>query len=175
MVRALLLILFLSPFQSLGSDMPPEVQKLQRAIESIPGITDAVVGKVDLSDIPESEFGLLPYGDLPLGALRRTKGGLANEVVISVNFGITRDQKGLKALEFISWWVRDAARGSEPIQVRSLALPPIGTQFGESLRFTIDYFYADPEEDMGKLLSKVGTLADQLNSSKSLYPHAVAP
>ena len=175
MVRTLLLVILLFPFQSLGSDMPPEVQKLQHAIESIPGITDAVVGKADLSDIPQSDFGLLPYGDLPLGALRRTNGGLASEVVISVNFGITRDEKGLKALEFISWWVRDAARGSEPIQVRSLALPPIGTQFGESLRFTIDYFYSDSEEDIGKLLSRIGKLAGQLEDSKNLYPHAVAP
>lgn len=155
--------------------MPPEVRKLQHAIEFIPGITDAVVGKVDLSDIQESDLGLLPYGGLPLGALRRTNGGLAGEVVVVVNFGITRDPKGLKALEFISWWVRDAARGSKPIQVRSLALPQIGTQFGNSLRFTIDYFHTDPEGDMDKLLSKVGKLTDQLDMAKRLYPHAVAP
>jgi TonB family protein len=175
MVRALLLFVLLFPLQSPGPDMPPEVQKLQNAIESIPGITDATIGKVDLSEVLESDFGLLPYGDLPLGALRRTKGGLAGEVVVSVNFGITRDPKGLKALEFISWWVRDAARGSEPIQIRSLALPPIGDQFGTTLRFTIDYFHVDPKEDIGKLLSTVGKLADGLNSSKSLYHRAVAP
>ncbi|MDI9237681.1 hypothetical protein QLQ15_02005 [Lysobacter sp. LF1] len=175
MVRALLLLVLLVPFRSLGAEMPPEVEKLQQAIESIPGITDATVGKVDLSDIPESDFGLVPYGDLPLGALRRTKGGLANEVVISINFGITPSPKGLEALEFISWWVRDAARAREPMQVRSLALPPVGNQFGKTLRFTIDYFYVDPEEDIGKLLSKVGKLADNLNDAKRLYPQAVAP
>lgn len=60
------------------------------------------------------------------------------------------------------------------MQIRSLALPPIGDQFGKSLRFCIDYFYADPEQDIGKLLSKVEGLADGLNHTKSLYPHAVA-
>lgn len=154
--------------------MPPEVQKLQNAIESIPGITDAAVDKVDLSDITESDFGLLPYADLPLGALKRTNGGLANEIAISVNFAITRDPTGLKALELISWWVRDSARAGEPMQIRSVALPPIGDQFGTSLRFCIDYFYADPEQDIGRLLTKVGTLADALNSAKSLYPQVVA-
>ncbi|WP_253254267.1 hypothetical protein, partial [Xanthomonas arboricola] len=157
-----------------GAEMPPEVQKLQDAIASIPGITDAAVDKVDLSDVTESDFGLLPYADLPLGALKRTRGGLDNELVISVNFGITRDPKGLKALEFISWWVRDSARAGEPMQIRSVALPPIGEQFGTSLRFCIDYFYADPEQDIGKLLSKVGKLAVELNSAKDSYPQVVA-
>ncbi len=143
--------------------MPPEVQKLQDAIESIPGVTDAVVEKVDLSDIPESLFSLPPYGDLPLGALRRTQGGTPDEVLIAVNFGISRDAKGLDALEFIAWWVRDSARGGNPIQIRALALPPIGDQFGTTLRFVIDYFYVDPEQDIGKLLATVGELADGLS------------
>ncbi|WP_238601126.1 hypothetical protein [Xanthomonas arboricola] len=159
---------------SSGAAMPPEVQELQDAIASIPGITDAAVDKVDLSDVTESDFSLLPYADLPLGALKRTKGGLDNELVISVNFGIARDPKGLKALEFLSWWVRDSARAGEPMQIRSVALPPIGDQFGTSLRFCIDYFYADPEQDIGKLLSKVGKLAVELNSAKGLYPQVVA-
>lgn len=58
---------------SSGAAMPPEVQELQDAITSIPGITDAAVDKVDLSDVTESDFSLLPYADLPLGALKRTK------------------------------------------------------------------------------------------------------
>ncbi len=145
--------------------MPPEVQKLQHAIESIPGVTDAVVEKVDLGEIAESDFSLPPYGDLPLGALRRTHGAVANEVLIAVNFGIARDAKGLDALEFIAWWVRDSARGGSPIQLRALALPPIGDQFGTTLRFAIDYFYVDPDEDIGKLLATVGELADGLSRS----------
>jgi hypothetical protein len=175
MFRAMLLIVLLFPIQALGADMPPEVKELQEAIQSIPGVTDAAVGKIDLSDIPDSDLGLLPYGDLPIGALRRTKGGSPSEVLIFVNFGITQDSRGLKALEFISWWVRDQARGGEPIQIRSLALPPLGDQFGKSLRFTIDYFYADPKEDISKLLSKVKKLAEEINDSKRVYPHAVTP
>ncbi|MGQ5243467.1 hypothetical protein ACULL0_06600, partial [Xanthomonas arboricola pv. corylina] len=43
-----------------------------------------------------------------------------------------------------------------------------------SLRFCIDYFYADPKQDIGNLLSKVGKLAVELNSAKGLYPQVVA-
>jgi hypothetical protein len=174
MIRLFLALMLLLPFHARGSDMPPEVQKLQQAVESIPGITDAAVGKAHLADIPEADFGLLPYGDLPLGVLRRTKGGLDHEVVIAINFGISADVKGLKALEFISWWVRDAARGAEPIQVRSLALPPVGDQSG-TLRFNIDYFHVDPDEDLDRLLARLAELAEDLESAKRLYPHAVAP
>lgn len=173
MVRVLLVLFFLSPVLSIGADMPPEVLKLQHTIESIPGITDAVVEKVDLSAIPESDFSLPPYGDLPLGALRRTRGGVANEVLISVNFGISRDSKGLDALEFVAWWVRDSARGGSPIQIRALALPPIGSQFGTTLRFAIDYFYVDPDEDIGKLIAKVGELADGLGGSIEMNSHVI--
>ncbi|CAE6689523.1 hypothetical protein CFBP6600_01410 [Xanthomonas arboricola pv. corylina] len=60
------------------------------------------------------------------------------------------------------------------MQIRCVALPPIGEQFGTSLRFCIDYFYADPKQDIGNLLSKVGKLAVELNSAKGLYPQVVA-
>lgn len=154
--------------------MPPEVKKIQDSVASIPGITDAVVGKTDVSEFKEGDFSLLPYGDLPLGALKRTKGGLDSELVITVNFGITPDTRGLRALEFISWWVRDEARSGTAIQVRSLALPPIDTQFGETLRFSIDYFYSDPKKEISGLLTRLSELADSLNSSKDLYPNAVS-
>lgn len=130
---------------------------------------------MDLSDVTESDLGLLPYADLPLGALKRTKGGLDNELAISVNFGITRDPKGLKALEFISWWVRDSARAGEPMQIRCVALPPIGDQFGTSLRFCIDYFYADPEQDIGKLLSKVGSWPLSSTAQRAYTPRSFRP
>lgn len=150
--------------------MPPEIEKLQKTIEAITGVTDAVVDKEYVSELSEDHFSLLPYGDLPLGALRRTHGGLADEVIITVNFGISRDLAGLQALELISWCVRDAARGGEPIQVRSLALPPIGEQFGTTLRFVIEYFYVDPEQDIAKLITKVGELADQFGIIQNMMP-----
>jgi hypothetical protein len=174
MFRALLLLAFLLPLQARGADLPPEVRELQKAFESMSGITDAAVDKTDVSGIPASDLGLLPYGDLPIGALRRTKGGMEHEVVVSVDFGITRDARGLKALEFVSWWVRDQARGGEPIQVRSLALPPIGKQFGTTLRFTVDYFHSDPDEDAGKLLAKIAELARGLETAKDIYEGVLA-
>ena len=74
-----------------------------------------------------------------------------------------------KALEFLSWWVRDHARGGDSIQLRALALPPIPEQFGKTLTFTIDYFYADPEQDIDKLLNSIQKLADSLNDAKIQY------
>jgi hypothetical protein len=132
-----------------------------------------VVEKIDLAEIPESDFSLPPYGDLPLGALRRTRGAVPNEVLISVNFGISCDATGLDALEFIAWWVRDSARGGSPIQIRALALPPIGDQFGTTLRFAIDYFYVDPDEDIGKLIAKVGELADGLGGAIAMNAQVI--
>jgi len=155
--------------------MPPEAVRLQRAVELIPGTTEVSVDKFDLSGIPEADFILQPYGDLPLGALRRTHGGLAHELAICVTFRITPDVKGLRALEFVSWWVRDSARGGRPIQIRSLALPPIDAQIGKTLKFSIDFFYSDPKQDMAKLLSEVGELARGLEEAKRLYPKAIAP
>ncbi|HXU94251.1 MAG TPA: hypothetical protein VFP33_11420 [Gallionella sp.] len=174
MLRLFFCFLLMFSFQSLGAGMPSEIKKIQEAVASIPGITDARVGKTDVSEIREGDFSLLPYGDLPLGALKRTKGGLDNELVVAINFGITPDTQGLRALEFISWWVRDEARSGTPIQVRSLALPPIATQFGETLRFSIDYFYSDPKREISVLLMRLGGLADSLNSSKDIYPNAVS-
>jgi hypothetical protein len=170
-----LALLALLVSQSALAAMPPEVVRLQRAVELIPGTTEVSVDKFDLSGIPEADFILQPYGDLPLGALRRTHGGLAHELAICVTFRITPDVKGLRALEFVSWWVRDSARGGRPIQIRSLALPPIDAQIGKTLKFSIDFFYSDPKQDMAKLLSEVGELARGLEEAKRLYPKAIAP
>ena len=153
--------------------MPPEVQKLLKAIESIDGVTDASVAKIDLASIPADDLDLLPYGDLPIGSLRRTAGGLPHELLITVNFGVTPDIQGHKAVEFISWWVRDASRGGEPMQLRSVALPPILGQFGHTLRFIVEYFHKDPAEDVGSLLAKIEELAEDLLSSQSFYQDAL--
>ena len=148
--------------------MPPEVDALQREISTIPGISSATVSKTSLEDISTSNFSLPPYGSYPLGALSRTGGGLPHEVLISIDFTISNDINGLKALELLSAWVRDSARGRVPIQLRSLALPQIDGQAGKTLYFTIDYFHTDKDEDPKGILKVVGELAKSLALEKSL-------
>jgi hypothetical protein len=154
-------------------DLPEQVASLQRAVRRIPGIASVEVSKTDISSISVSNFSQLPFGDLPLAALRRTNGASKSEVLISINFTIKRNVEGLKGLEFISWWVRDAARGGSATQIRSLAYPPIDGQFGETLRFTIDYFYEDTEESIENLLKYIGDIADDLNMTLDTFGHVL--
>lgn len=160
---------------AVGGDMPPEVQRYQSAIESIPGTLNVAIEKYDLEQVTNEDMGLLPYGDLPLGSLRRTNGGKESELLISASFDISRNEKGLRALEFLSWWVRDAARGSKSIQIRSVALPPLARQFGRTLSFRIDFFYSDPKQDMATMLRAIGELADSLKGSREMYASVFTP
>lgn len=106
---------------------------------------------------------MLPYGNLPIGALRRTNGGYENELLISINFTINRDENGLRALEFLAWWVRDLASGAMRLRVP----PPIKERFGRTL--SIDYFYADDRCDMGALLAVIDELASPLAAARRIY------
>jgi hypothetical protein len=168
-LATLALLLLLKTEGALGQDIPPEVIKYQSAIESIPGTLKVAIEKYDLAQVVTEDMSLLRYGDLPLGSLRRTDGGRANELLISARFDISRDEEGLRALEFLSWWVRDAARGSESIQIRSVALPPVAGQFGRTLSFRIDFFYSDPKQDMTAMLRTVGELGDSLKGARETY------
>lgn len=145
--------------------MVEQVIRLNAALESIPGLREVSVQKMDVGDLTADDFSLLPYADLPLGAMKRTAGGRADELVICMDFALEEGVRGLLGLEFVSWWVRDAARAGAAMQVRSLALPPIGEQFGSTLRFRIDWFYTDPDNDMQRLLAAVDALASDLEST----------
>ncbi|WP_197504108.1 hypothetical protein [Gallibacterium salpingitidis] len=149
--------------------LPEPVKKLHLAVQSIEGITTVGVNRHMLFDLKSDDFSLPVYADLPLGCLQRTQGGLYDEVLISIDFAINSDKNGLKALEFLSWWVRDLARSGWSVQLRALALPPIAGQLGKTLTFTIDYFYRDPAQDMQQLLDKVLELAESLNAAKQMY------
>ncbi|BCE01194.1 hypothetical protein [Marinicellulosiphila megalodicopiae] len=152
---------------------PPEIIKLTDTLSSIPGVIDVEIGKLDIEEIEEDHFGLLPFAEYPLGAISRTQGGKDKELVIYMDFKITPDAKGLRALEFISWWVKDEARAGSPMQIRSVALPPIIGQFGNTLKFTIDYFYIDPNQDIKKLISTIGEIADDLELMIELYKDVI--
>lgn len=82
--------------------LPKEVENLQNAVLGVEGVRSVEIRKTSIEDIVDSDFILPPYGDLPIGALRRTNGGYENELLISINFTINRDENGLRALEFLA-------------------------------------------------------------------------
>ena len=174
-LRNLLLILALAAITlpSGAQGLPREVAQLIKAIKAIKGISNAGLEKTYLPDIKVSDLSLPgPNADLPIAALRRTKGALAEELLLSINFEVERNESGLKALEFLSWWVRDQSRGGESMQVRSIGLPPMaGTdvQLGRTLRFTVDWFYSNPSQNMKKVLADISEKAKSIELATTLY------
>ena len=85
--------------------------------------------EIDAELLQISEFSHLPHA-----ALLRTKGGLKNEVLIQFEFGIDNSAESLKSLEFLTWFIRDSARGATKIQLRPFALPPVTPQMEGNLK-----------------------------------------
>jgi len=46
------------------------------------------------------------------------------------------------------------------------------TQLGHTLRFTIDWFYSNPAQDMSKLLSAIAKKTQELGLATDLYRSA---
>ena len=164
------------PAQSSAQNLPPEVQHLKAAVEDVPGVLSAQIKRVYLPDLAPSDLSLPgEFADLPAAALRRSRGGSPDESLLSVHFEIARSESGLKGLEFLAWWVRDRARTGENIQLRALALPPMANntkQLGTTLRFTIDWFYDNPSQDMAVLLQAMDDAASSIETFTGLYREA---
>lgn len=161
----------------LDQDAPDEVVRLIAALTAIPGVTRAQLDNTYLPEVALADLSLPggPYADLPIAALRRSGGALENELLLSLEFRIQRNETGLRAAEFLSWWVRDQSRGGENMQIRTLGLPPMvagDQQLGRTLRFTIDWFYADTSEDMTNVLSAIGGKALALELATNMYKDA---
>ncbi len=159
--------------ESGSQNIPDEIARLVATLSAIPGIAEAGLEKTYLPEVSVSDLGLPgPYADLPIAALRRSNGSLAQELLLSMNFRIHRSEAGLRAAEFLSWWVRDESRGGENMQIRSIGLPPVVAgqqQLGSTLRFTIDWFYADTSEDVARLLAAVDGKAQALGLATLMY------
>lgn len=178
-LRALFLIfgfVQIMTMQAAADGIPPEVQHLTQAVQGVPGISSVEVRRIYLPDLDIADLSLPgAFADLPAAALRRSDGGLPDESLLSINFEISRNESGLKGLEFLAWWARDQARSGHNIQLRTIALPPVrgGTkQLGKTLRFTIDWFYENPSQDMRVLLGAMEEAADSLESLTGLYNEA---
>ena len=171
-----LLFAVLMSSQASAQGEPPAVRRLSVAVLSVPGVATAEIGKTYLPDIKVAELSLPgPFAELPIAALRRSNGGLPNELLISINFTIQRNESGLKALEFLSWWARDQSRGGENVQLRSIGLPPIAgatKQLGTTLRFSLDWFYTSQSQDMSVVLRAIEDKAQSLELARKLYGSA---
>lgn len=158
-------------------DAPAEVVRLIAALTAVPGVTQAQLDNTYLPEVALADLSLPngPHADLPIAALRRSGGALDNEVLLSLEFRIQRNEGGLRAAEFLSWWVREQSRLGENMQLRTLGQPPMVAgeqQLGRTLRFTIDWFYADTSEDMANVLSAVGGKALALELATEMYKDA---
>jgi hypothetical protein len=150
------------------SNYPKEIESFHKTILKLKGISNIESGidnleQIDLQILRQPEFSHLPHA-----SLLRTNGGFKNEVLIQFEFLIDNSIESLHSLEFLSWFVRDSARGGNKIQLRPFALPPetpYGRQFGTSLRFHIDLFIDSIEDSLEPALRVV----QELNESIDLF------
>jgi hypothetical protein len=142
---------------------PPEVQIIADAITSLPGVTDCICRPRPLEDFKPSDLSLPgDFGDLPQAAIIRTGGGRAKEVLFQTEVILNRSPGAWLTIEFLAWWARDWGRSGHEIQMRPMALPPMGTeiQLGNTLSFLIEYFLLETDdsyEDTLAIAAEMGT------------------
>ena len=156
---------------------PPPVQQLHDVLSGLPGIQSVELGVQRIEGISVHALALPgEFADLPHVAIRRTKGGRKDESLVTATMVFEQSRAGWVALEFLAWWVRDQSRGGEQVQMRPLALPPVGydTQLGRTLRLVIEWFFIDPSEDGSPVLEAVSKFAESLRTSIELYQAAIA-
>ncbi|MFT5525711.1 MAG: hypothetical protein ACI9HK_003681 [Pirellulaceae bacterium] len=161
------------------SQYPPEVQKLHDAFGRLSGIEEVAIGVQGLDGITDRELTLAgEFADLPHATLRRSEGGLPNEVLVTatIRFDQEPGRDGWVALEFLAWWIRDLSRSGKTAQMRPLALPPVAyeVQLGRTLKFAIEFFLVNETEDLTPALQALAEIADSLNSNIELYADALA-
>lgn len=155
---------------------PIEIHRLTQAIRGLPGVRAARLGVRNLAGITERELSLPgEFGDLPHLAIRRTHGGLSDEVLVSAVVWFEQDFRGWVALEFLAWWARDLSRGGQAVQMRPLALPPVGygTQLGRTLKFVLEFFFINQGDSLSPVLKKLGDLAESLEESRRTYAKVI--
>ncbi|MFX3634222.1 MAG: hypothetical protein ACE3L7_16950 [Candidatus Pristimantibacillus sp.] len=154
------------------SNYPESINDFHDTIMSLAGINSIESSVENLEPIDSELLSLSQFAHLPHAALNRTGGGLENEVLIQFEFGIDRSIEGLDAIEFISWFIRDSARGGNKVQLRPFALPPetpYGRQLGTTLRFHIDLFIDQIEDTLEPAFAKVRELDSALKLAIKLY------
>lgn len=154
------------------SDYPTEIEDFHQTLGQLKGIEQVCSGIDQLDGIQTADLSLAPYAHLPHAALQRTKGGLPDELMIQFEFTIDKSLESLISLEFISWFIRDQARGGKQVQLRSFALPPqtpAGRQGGNTLKFHIDCFFVEITGSLQPVLDRIAEMSQSLKVLIKLY------
>ena len=162
----------LSDDEDEATSYPPQVQALHTALRRLVAVREARTGLKALSDYEPRTYSFPgEFGDLPHALLRRTDGGLPDEMWAHTEFELTRDEAGWLTLEFLAWWVRDLSRGGLQIQLRPMALPPRAyeVQLGRTLKFIIDHFITCPDGDLAPALEEMQTRGNSLSRNIDDY------
>ena len=151
---------------------PKEIEAFQQSLNTLQGIENVCSGIDNLEGISNEELQSPDYAHLPIGALRRTQGGLKDEVMLQFEFSLDGSKEALISLEFLSWFIRDQARSGKLIQLRTFALPPMtpkGLQLGQTLKFHIDYFVENAPDSLAPILEEIASIDHVLQTLISLY------
>ena len=160
----------------MSEEYPLEISNLHNRLLELPGVTEVSSGIESLVGVTAEDLSSIEFAHLPHAALRRTNGGLSNEVFVQVEFYLSQTSEGWRTLEFISWFVRDQARGGELIQLRPFGLPPIAgdrIQLGNSLRFHLDLFCPNSSGALQPILAKVEQIERTLKMAIEIYRSAI--
>ena len=153
-------------------EYPIDVKNFEDAIYNICGITSIESGICKLDEVDSELLLTVDYTHLPIATLLRTKGGFENELLAQFRFTIEQSDQGLQALEFISWFVRDSARGKKKIQLMPFALPPVtpdGKQLGKTLTFHIDLFVENITDSLEPVFNELKDITKTLIMAIKLY------
>lgn len=153
-------------------EYPPQIEQLRAALKAMPGVLEVEADHTPLQDISVRELSLVPLGDLPHAAIRRTNGGLPSEALGQIFVTLDPTVESWGTLEFLSWQVRDWSRAGRCVQIRTRGLPPVigeQVQLGTSLRIILEFFVSGLDTDPERLLRELNEFADALRSSLRLY------
>jgi len=151
-------------------------QRLHEALTRVPGVRELVLTIRSLEGIDENALRLPgEFADLPQVALKRQRPAAEHETLVTAEMRFSQDHDGWVGVEFLSWFVRDLARGQVWVQMRSLALPPVvfGTQLGRTLKFAIEFFILDPERNGDPITDELNKVTDTLETALKTYEEAL--
>jgi hypothetical protein len=154
------------------NECPDEIENFNQTLLRLKGIKDVRNTIDDVEDITGKDLSRSDLSHLPIATLLRTNGGMEDESIVQFEFAITNTQEGLISLEFLSWFVKDQAKGGVKIQLRTLAFPPetpTGRQLGKTLRFHIDFFITGVHETLDPVLKEIKKLNESLTLFMNLY------
>jgi hypothetical protein len=156
---------------------PPKIEHFHAVLSSLPSVIDVSSGIESLQGVSAEDLRLPDFAAWPIGALRRTNGGLEAEALIQFELRLTPDANAWRTIEFLAWFVRDQSRGGVAVQLRPFALSPEvagQVQHGHTLCWHIDLFCDGIGSDLSPVLEQVETLARTLEIAMKVYATALA-